>query len=349
MKIINTNFKKGLVKVRVDDNEDLWTLKKIISQDDEVSSETTRVIKKEDREGIRKKMFLRLIVSKCEFMQATFTLKVLGRIVEGPEVVAPGRHHSFNINPGSIVQIKKESWNAYEKKTLLKSEKKPVRVLVTILDSREATHALINNKVKELFTHHAALPRKDQQGYDKKVRDYYSEVIKQSSQAFNDHKAQFLIIAGPGFAPEELFKAMKSENKELLSKALREHTNHTGLLGVKELIRSGVIKKVIKVSELTEEAGLVNEFFEQVSKERKVKYGLKKVAEIADSGAVKSLLISEELITDFRKRKRFKEIEDIINMVEKKGAKIDFIGLNHEEGRRFYKFGGIGALLRYDL
>jgi protein pelota len=349
MKIIKTNFKKGLVKLRVEDNEDLWTLKKIINEGDEVSSETSRVIKKEDREGVRKKMFLKLIVSKCEFREATFTLKILGKIIEGPEEVPTGRHHSFNIDPGSIIKIKKESWNSYEKKTLISSEKKPIRVLVTILDSKEASHILINTKVKELFSHQAVLPRKDDKSYDKKVRDYYNEVIDQSSKAFKNHEAKHLIIAGPGFAPEELLKTMKSKNKELYSKSLKEHTNHTGMAGVKELIRNGIVKKVVKESEVTEEVNLINEFFEYINKGKKVKYGLKEVAEIAGSGAIKTLLISEGLITDLRKRKRFKEIEGIINMAEKNGANVEFIGTKHEEGKRFYRFGGIGSLLRYDL
>jgi len=343
MKIIHQDYKKGVIKVKVDDNEDLWTLRKVITEGDKVSGSTTRVIKKEDREGIRKKVFIKLNVEKAEFMQSTFVLKVLGKIIEGPDDVPIGSYHSFNIKPGVEIKIEKESWGTYEKKVLAKSEKKPIRTLITIIDSREATQTLLTSNVKELYTHHARLPRKDQPDYDKKTRDYYLEVIKQIKDSLKNHKASKLVIAGPGFAPEELMKVAKEQKIN----AFKAHTNHTGMAGVKELIKTGIIDQIIAESEVSEETRVVDNFFEQVSKDKLIKYGLEDVKEAVNTGSVKTLLVSEGLITDFRERKRFKEIEDIINMAEQMKTKIEFISTKHDAGRQFHKFNGIGAILRY--
>jgi len=348
MKIIHKDFKKGVVKLRIDDNEDLWTIKKIISVGDIVSGSTTRVIKKEGREGQRKKVFLKIKVEKIEFMQAVFILKILGKIIEGPDDVPLGSYHSFNLEPGLKIIIEKDSWSPYEQKTLLKSERKALKLLITVLDSKEATHALLNKGVKELFTHNASLPRKDDPSRAKKVKDYYQEVIKQLKDLINNNKPEKIIIAGPGFAAEELLKVIKNQDKDLFGKIFKAHTNHTGMAGVKELINAGIISKVISDNEVSEESSIVEEFLQQVSKDRLVAYGLKEVSKAVTAGAVKTLIISEGLIIDLRERKRFKALEDIINMAEETKARVEFISTRHESGMQFYKFGGIGAILRYN-
>ena len=347
MKLMHRDFKKGKVKVKVNDNEDLWTLRKVITEGDLVSGSTNRVIKKEGREGQRKKVFLKIKVEKVEFMESSFTLKALGKIIEGPEDVPRGSYHSFNINEGSEISIEKGRWSAFEQKTLTKSERKAMKLLITIIDTREATHALVTKGVKELFTHNARLPRKDQPEYNKSIKDYYINITKQIQELIINHKPDRVIVAGPGFAAEELLKVVKEKDKELVSKVFKAHTNHNGMAGVKELINSGTINKVISESEVAEETVLVDEFFTQVSKGKLVTYGLKEVSEAVKSGRVKKLLVSEDLIIDLRERKTFKALESIINMAEATKSKIEFIGVKHAAGKQFYKFGGIGAILRY--
>jgi len=343
VKIIFKDYKKGLVKLRVDDNEDLWTLRKIISEGDRVSGETSRVIKKEEREGKRKKVFIKLRAENAELMESAFVLKVLGRIIEGPSDVPVGSYHSFNLEPGSEVTIEKDKWNNYDINELKKSEHKSTRLLAVIIDAQEATTALINKDVKELFNYSASLPRKDMPGYDKKLSDYYNEVARQTIEAFNNHKAERLIIAGPGFAPGDLFELIK---KRLPSS--KAHCNQTGLAGVKELINNGTVKELVKESEISEETSIIEEFFKRVGKEKLVAYGLKDVSKAVEAGAAETLIISEGLIIDARERKTFKEIERIINTAEEKKSAIEFIGMRHDAGKRFYRFGGIGTLLRFE-
>jgi len=344
MKIIHSDYKKGIVKVRADDNEDLWSLRKIISEGDTVSGETTRVIKKEDREGIRKKAYIKLKAEKIEFMESSYTLKILGKIIEGPEDVPKGSYHSFNINEGDEITIEKE-WSTYDKEELKKREKKTNKTLITIIDRQDATHALVTSEVKELYTHESRLPRKDQNDYEKRVNEYHKEVINQIKELITEHKAKNVIIAGPGFSAEQIVKELNKEGV----KTIKSHTNQTGMSGVKELIGSGALKELVKEDEVSEETMIVEEFFRLINKDKLIKYGFNSVKEAVEKGAVKELIISEQLVIEHRERKTFKELEHIINMAESTGTKVEFIGVKHEAGKRFIKFGGIGAILRYQI
>ncbi|MBD3312496.1 mRNA surveillance protein pelota [archaeon] len=349
MKVVHKDFNKGTVKVRVTDNEDLWILNKIVTEGDLVSGSTSRVIKKPDREGFRKRVFLKIKVEKVKFRQSKFVLKILGKIVEGPDEVPRGSYHSFNVDKGSKIIIKKDEWDSYVKKKLFKSVSKAPKVLITVIDSKEATHALMNNKVKELFSHHSRLPRKDQSDYDKRINDYYLKVMDQVKTAAANHGANKIIIAGPGFASKELLKIIKNRDKELASKVTRAHINHTGMTGVKELINSGAISDIISENEISEESRLVEEVLVRVKRGKLISYGLQSVTKAVTMGAADTLLISEGLIIDFRERKRFKELEELINKAESTGATVEFIGTRHEAGKQFYKFGGVAALLRYEV
>ncbi len=342
MKLIYRDFKKGLVKVRVEDNEDLWSLHKVINNDCFVSGSTTRVIKREGKDGRRKKVFLKIRVTKVEFMESAFILKVLGRIVEGPEDVPVGSYHSFNIEPGSELIIEC-SFNSYERNVLVKSNRKPIGIIAVVLDTHEAVIALINKGVKELVSLHSHLPRKEDPNYSSSLINYYKEVSSLVRQSLINQKTNNLIIAGPGFAAEGLIKLINN------LKFFKAHTNHTGLTGVKELIKAGVIKQLVNDNEVSEETSLVDEFFNQVRIDKFIKYGFESVKQVVETGAVKLLLISEGVVRDFRERKRFKALENIINIVEKMKGKVEFISTRHDAGKRFYRFCGIGAILRFNV
>ena len=65
MKIIHKDFKQGIVKVHIEDPDDLWFLDQIIEAGDHVSGQTWRKVKtgKEDernKQASRKKVFLEI-------------------------------------------------------------------------------------------------------------------------------------------------------------------------------------------------------------------------------------------------------------------------------------------------
>ena len=117
MKIIHSELKKGIVKVKTENLDDLWYLSNIIDKNDFVRGETTRKIKigeESDRKPkiIKKKVRLKIKIEKVD-LEAN-VLKVGGGIVEGPEDIPRGSHHTFNIEENSIITIEKERFLKYQ-------------------------------------------------------------------------------------------------------------------------------------------------------------------------------------------------------------------------------------------
>ncbi len=104
MRIITKN--KDLIKLKVENLDDLWYLSQIIDIGDLISGKTTRKIKKES--GINIKVFkktttLLIRVSKVEFHKTTLVLRVSGTIEEEKEDMSKGSHHTINIEEGDLV------------------------------------------------------------------------------------------------------------------------------------------------------------------------------------------------------------------------------------------------------
>ena len=100
MKTIFQDLKKGIVKVKIQTDDDCWHLYNILDIGDKISSLTYRS-KKEDDEKIRskkeekEKVFLKIKPTNKEFQEFTNRLRLRGEILEGTQDI--GAYHSFNV------------------------------------------------------------------------------------------------------------------------------------------------------------------------------------------------------------------------------------------------------------
>ena len=105
MQIIKKNLRQGEVTVKVNNPEDLWFLSQVINVDDSIKGKTERKIKigKEDdrkQSVTRKTVFLEIKAEKIEFHKYSENLRISGIILQGPDDVPRGSHHTFNIEEG---------------------------------------------------------------------------------------------------------------------------------------------------------------------------------------------------------------------------------------------------------
>ena len=149
MKILEIDRKSENVSIRTEDLNDLWTLFNVIDKNDEVSARThRRIVLKEGSKGERKQMNLKLAVESVSFHEFSNRLRVKGTILKGPEdFVAYGTFHTFNIEPGQKLIIKKEQWLKSEIDRLKKSSsfKTDFNMLMIAIETGLATIALITN------------------------------------------------------------------------------------------------------------------------------------------------------------------------------------------------------------
>ena len=148
MKIIYSDLKKGEVKVKAENLDDLWYLSQIIEKNDFVNGRTFRKLKigeeTERKQSIVKKpVFLKIQVEKVEFGKTSGTLRVSGVIKEAPDDIPLGSYHSFNVEENSIITITKERWFKFQLDKLNEASRQQAKILVCVHDREEAYFALM--------------------------------------------------------------------------------------------------------------------------------------------------------------------------------------------------------------
>ena len=208
--------------------------------------------------------------------------------------------------------------------------RKPL-LFLCVLDRESADFALLQESgIKMLGS-----VRSERTEGDIKHEDYYSQIMK----TLSDQDSDTIIIAGPGFERENLFKFIQSKDKELAKRISVEHANDTGKAGVQEVIETSA-NRVLKDTRVARETELVQEVLTRIKKEGLVTYGPKEVAAAIKMGAVESLLVSEEKLEEF---------EPLMDLVEKQRGRVMIISTEHESGEEFLGLGGIAGFLRFKV
>lgn len=352
MKLIHKNLKKGELKVKIGNIDDLWYLSNIIDIGDVLKGKTLRKIKigeKEQRKTtiVKKPVFIELKTEKIEFHKYSNILKVLGIILTGPEDIPKGSYHSFNLEENAIISIIKEKWLNYQIDRIKDacSEKKS-NLLICVFDREDAYFALLKKSGYELLSKLKGDVQK--KASDKKIKgSFYGLVIKLIEQYVKRYKIEKVILASPAFWKEELMKELK--DKELKSKIIQATCSSADEKAINEVLKRPELKEALQQERIAEETKAVEELLSEISKNNLAAYGLKETANAINAGAAKLLLLTDSFIHKKRQREKFAEIDSLMKTVEKLKGKIIIISSENDAGKKLDGLGSIGAVLRYKL
>lgn len=342
MRVFARALKKGIIKLQIDTDDDLWYLKNIIEPRDLVKARTMRsqfLFREGKKEKVgRKPMVLEIEVEKIEFQRHVFRLRLTGKIVIGPEETELASYHTLEIKVGSKIAITKSTWPKYLLQKLKKAETRVPNVLIAVMDYDEVTFGMLKRGTLDVISEFSN-PHSIQE--EDKLIEYYKKIATEIEKL--SENVQNVIIAGPGFVKEHVVDILKERNPELFKKIKTDSTTSATKSGLLEILRRGMLEKIIKDSEIVKESRLIEEFFTHLKKEDGlVVYKLEDVRTAEESGAIGKLLIIEEKIRD-------KSIEQIAKSTESKGGEVFIISPEHNLGEQFQRFGGLGAILRFKL
>ncbi len=349
MKILLFDKKKGVMKLRANNLDDLWHLSKIIEPGDLVSGKTTRKIKlgeKEEKSRSVKKVFYATIRSdKVDF--EIDTLRIGGKIAVEKEDLPLGASHSLEVRAGTEIKIEKK-WREFQIKRLRDAEKETFspRALVCVLDDEQANLAILTGVgIKQISEIPLRLAKKRILEKGDKFEKIVSEILKLNEEL----KPDAIILASPLFWKDELRKIILEKNAGLSKKIKLEDVSTGDKRGLTELINRGAVERIIQNSRLQLEFKLVEQLMIEISRQGLVVYGLKEVSQAVEAGAVKVLLITDELIKRSREKEEYEEIEKLIDAVEASKGDVHIISSEHEAGSKLSGLGGIAALLRFKI
>lgn len=352
MKILHHNFKKGEVKVSVQNLDDLWYLNNILDPGDFVKGKTLRKIKiggKEQRASniTKKPIFLKIKVEKIDFGKTADQLRVSGKIIEGPDDVAKGSYHTFNVGENSIITLVKEKWLKFQLDKLKEAASPKIpKILVCVFDREECYFALMKRYGYQLLSKFSGDVQK--KAVDEKVKgSFYDEIIKTLIEYNKRYSLDRIILASPAFWKEDLMKQMKSP--ELKPKIIIATCSSVGENGIDEVLKRDETREALKQERTAEEMKLVDELFVEIKKGNLAAYGIKEVENAVNIGAVKKLLVTDKLIHKLREQNCYGRLDAVMKTAEGTKADIKIISSEHDAGKQLDGLGGIGAILRYKL
>ncbi len=338
--------------------DDLWHLYNIIYKGDLVFMRTTREVKTDaeysrPQKGKRVSVFLGIQVENLVWDRSLNRLRIRGRIHEAPEDVAgKGTHHTLNIEVNKPITIVKEEWSKHQIDRLERAKRfETPPVIVVSIDNEEYCIAMIRQYGVDVRVESKAnLPGKlEAEKRATAIQGYFKETIKALRELWKSSHCSIVII-GVGFAKNQFAKYVENEAPDIAQAVVGvKSVNSSGLAGIHEALRSGILETALKNIRISEETGIIEAMLSRLGKEKgDVTYGLEHVEKAGSFGAIETLLVADFTIRDASDKKRL-ELEKLMRGVEEKGGKIVVVSAEHEAGQKLLALGGVAALLRFPI
>lgn len=360
MKIIKRDYKHGVVTLIPENSDDLYSIYRILKPGDKLKATTSRRIRRKDEDGRqdsgeRIKMTLEIEVEEFAFHGFGDNLRIKGKITAGPEnLISLGTYHTIAVKPMEKVTITKEKWSQLEAKILEDAEKASMlaQILILTVEDDSACVAFVTQfSIKIIAEFSAGATRKfsDVKQHSSDMGQFFKETYEIVKEADQQYQPKIIIVAGPGFTPEEFYDFVKKRDPVLFKKIRLVHTNTGGRVGLSEVLSRKLPEKIAEEQRVAYEMRLMEEVMKRIGKDTgTVTYGIDKVKNAIEMGAVETLLISDDMLRldDLNKREL---IDRLVEQNRKMRGTTVIFSVLHETGKQLSSLGGVVALLRYPL
>ncbi|MEM3841502.1 MAG: mRNA surveillance protein pelota [Candidatus Micrarchaeaceae archaeon] len=340
MKILKFYRAEGIIKLLPNTLDDLWTMQRVIFENDAVSGKSLRRFRgNESDEGELKEVYITLRVEKTELDKTAQRLKVLGRILDGKplEYVRLNSYHTLNIAPNDAIEIKKERWPPYLVDVLENavSDTNRPRLGIIALDEEKALPAyLLGYGIEfrdEIYSRLSKrMSNKDYQDAEKK---YFEEIIG----VIANMEVNIVIIAGPGFTKDQIKAYMENSGaiKSLGKNIILKNTSNAERSGVYELIKSNEVAELLGKERIRSEFMLMEEFLKGLQL-GKSKHGCGNVIKALESYEASTVIVNDSVLgrPDYQRA---------LEAAERMRAKVVVFNSSDEVGQQLASFEDIGC------
>ncbi len=221
-----------------------------------------------------------------------------------------------------------------------------------VIDRREGTLGLLKGtNIVELAGFTSNVPGKTTKGGQSQQRyarlrdiaaaEFFKRVGSAANKEFFEMKElKGILLGGPGPTKEDFMKGdylhTALKNKIIGVKDL----SYTGSFGLNELVDKS--HDVLANEVIVEEKKVMQEFYQKLATESdKVSYGKEEVRKALELGAVKVLLLSEEIEEN--------DTEEFEKLAEASNTDVKIISSETREGTQLKELGGFAAILRFPV
>lgn len=340
----------GHCSLALESADDLWTLRRLVSRGDVVVTRSSRVVKKEDEysrpdKGERVKVTIALRVEEIHLDSSIDKLRIRGVITEASdESVSKSGSHSVTLSPGQALTLRKEHWSPLDIRLVNSTKGSSSRFVVLTVDRREAGLGLLSGAHLTVLTSiESGLGGKRVE--EQSSKPFIARVVELVRQTLRD--GDTIVVAGPGNMKNVIANQLIQELKGSHPVRLIEGFDLSGSDGVRALVKFPGFQDIAKDSILVDMQKLVVEVIKRISTaDPRVAYSLPRVRQAAQSGAVDSCAVSNDVFSVGTDEEDF---IDTLNVIQEHGGRVYLADSSLEVGKQISSFGGIIALLRYAL
>ncbi len=338
----------SVLRLEPESLEDLWVVTRLAQAGDVARGTTWRRFKTRGLEraesGEKKKIKVEIKIGNVEYAEAANKVRLTGVILRGePEEFAPaGEHQTLDVEIGTRFELRKKI-GVYERKTLDAARKRAARIdaLIVALDDERATLAqLTPSGVRYAYEIESEASKRDPKSYAELRKKYFSEILKACEAAAQ--RGASLIVAGPGFAKDDFKKYAERQNAEIAGRIALENTSSAERTGVTELVKRGIVQKLLGEQKQTAEWEKLDELKKRVARNGLVAYGPGEVERAVEARAASEILVLDDVLRNDERAQR------AVERAERGGAGVFVFDSRDEAGREFAAF-GIACTLRYKL
>lgn len=343
MKVLRRDLQSGSIRLQLHTLDDLWHLFNLVEAGDRVEATTKRreeprtdKIRPDRREKVRIRIALR--VERVEFHAFADRLRIHGIIEEGPMDL--GSHHTLNVDPGESLTLVKE-WRESQLRRIEEAVAATAQPTVTILsldDEGGLLAQLQHYGIREVAEIKAERGGK-QYGREPATEAYFGELLAKLRLL---EPTPGFVVLGPGFTRDSFLQYGREREPALFEGVHSVATSQAGMGGIQEALKGGLAEKALQDSRVALETRLVEQLLESVATEGLYAYGPEEVRTAVESGAVETLLVTDEA-------SRTGEVEALMRGVEEARGRVIVVSTHHDAGQKLRSLGNLAALLRYRL
>ncbi len=326
------------MKVKLETMEDLWSLQRVVFQDDIVRGDSERKFKPEEGgKGEMKKVFITLKLEKSELDKSAVRLRLSGKIMDAKplEYVRLNSYHTINVAPGDVIEIAKKRWPGYVVqvvKSAVSDTKKPRLGLVVVDEEKAMPAYLLGYGVEFKNEIYSGLSKRmSQKDFTEQQNKYYEKVLS----IVGSMNVDTVVLAGPGFAKDDIKKY--GDDKGIIQKMgkrlVLSQVSNSERSGIYELIRSDAVAKLLERERIRTEFILMERFLSGLASASS-KHGVEPVKGLVEEGLADIILVNDSFIGR-------PEVQELLSEAEKARVKIEVFNSEDEVGSQLHSFGDI--------
>ncbi|KAI9298461.1 hypothetical protein K502DRAFT_339394 [Neoconidiobolus thromboides FSU 785] len=370
MKLLSKSIERdgsGYVRLICEEDEDMWHVYNLLNKGDQLKSSTERRVRLDTATGsadsTRVKLTITISITEIEFDTSTCLLRINGKNITENKYIKLGAFHTIDLELNQTFTLIKEHWDSMDMERIKDAcdVTKSAEVAAIVLQEGLANVCLVTSHMTIVRQRiEAPIPRKRRgsvTNHEKGLLRFFDQVYQALVLHFNFEVLKVIIIAGPGFIKDQFYtyifdQAIKQDNKVILQnkfKFIPIHASSGHKHALQEVMADPTIKIKMSDTKATREVSALDKFYVMLDRDPdRAFYGIQHVKLANQSGAIQTLLITDELFrsADIPTRKMYNKM---VQQTRNSGGEALVFSSLHISGEQLNQLSGIAAILKFPL